>query len=732
MKKIFYTFLVTFLLILLNLSSFTQQSSKGQAKIDLSTDLSRTEGREALAKVDSLENLLKTAKEDTTKVNILCQLSHEYLNKNPGKALEYGKQGLTLGKKLKFNQGIAHCLNTIGNVHRIKGDYQKALNFYLQALKIEEESNNSLRIAKIHNNIGAVYFYQEDFTKTIDYFHKSLKVLEQLGDKKSMAASFNNIGAVYNIQKKHKKALEYFFRAYEIAKKINDKKGISVYLTSIGGVYIEFEDYDKALEYLLKALIIKEELNAKKSILYNYSAIGQLYLRRQQYEYAIEYYNMTLKLSRELNIKEGIKSAYDGFSKIYANKGDYKKAYEYYQLYSEIKDSLFNEEGSKQIAEMQTKYETEKKEKRIELLQKDKELQATELKKNRIMLLSFAGGFLLVLVFSFLLYNRFRVIRKQKNIIQEQKTIVDEKNKDITESIRYAKSIQSAILPEEEQLKDFFPESFIYFKPKDIVSGDFYFFSEVRGNIIITVCDCTGHGVPGALMSMIGNSLLNEIVNDKSITKAGEVLNQLKEGVIKALGQTGISGETSDGMDMAFCCLTPQPPLRRRGRAQPHKSPSYTLQYAGAYNPLYIVRQGIVNSNFSLNQNIKFYEDNLAEIKADLSAVTEGVKNEKHILYEVKADRQPIAYLEGKNKPFTTNEIQLKKGDTIYIFSDGYTDQFGGPENKKFSSKQFKDLLLSIQDKLMEEQREILDKTIEDWKGDGEQIDDICVVGVRV
>ena len=141
---------------------------------------------------------------------------------------------------------------------------------------------------------------------------------------------------------------------------------------------------------------------------------------------------MTLKLSRELNIKEGIKSAYEGFFKIYANKGNYKKAYEYYQLYSEIKDSLFNEEGSKQIAEMQTKYETEKKEKRIELLQKDKELQATELKKNRIMLLSFAGGFLLVLVFSFLLYNRFRVIRKQKNIIQEQKVIVDEKKKDIT------------------------------------------------------------------------------------------------------------------------------------------------------------------------------------------------------------------------------------------------------------------------------------------------------------
>ncbi len=246
------------------------------------------------------------------------------------------------------------------------------------------------------------------------------------------------------------------------------------------------------------------------------------------------------------------------------------------------------------------------------------------------------------------------------------------------------------------------------------------------------MCDCTGHGVPGALMSMIGNSLLNEIVNDKSITKAGEVLNQLKDGIIKALGQTGILGETSDGMDMAFCCLTPQPPLRKRGRAQPHKSSSYTLQYAGAYNPLYIVRnneKSPLKKGGALAGGLQVYPIGKNDrIGGDVSSQTTNLPE----LIEIKADRQPIAYQEGKNKPFTTNEIQLKKGDTIYIFSDGYTDQFGGPENKKFSSKQFKDLLLSIQDKSMEEQREILDKTIEDWKGDGEQIDDICVIGVRV
>lgn len=227
------------------------------------------------------------------------------------------------------------------------------------------------------------------------------------------------------------------------------------------------------------------------------------------------------------------------------------------------------------------------------------------------------------------------------------------------------------------------PESFILFKPKDIVSGDFYFYSLVRQTIILAACDCTGHGVPGAFMSMIGSQLLNEIVNDKSVDDAAEVVNQLRDGIIHAFGEAGTTGEQKDGMDMALCAFR-----------YDKDNGVVNVQYAGAYNPLYLIREGT--------------------------------------LQQIKADKQPVGFHFGEQMPFTNHNIPLRKGDTIYLFSDGYQDQFGGPRGKKFMSKRFRQLLLDIWEMSMEEQKEQLNKTIEDWKGNGEQVDDILVIGVRV
>ncbi len=339
------------------------------------------------------------------------------------------------------------------------------------------------------------------------------------------------------------------------------------------------------------------------------------------------------------------------------------------------------------------------------------------------------------MIFSFLLYNRYRFIRKQKLIIEKQKEVVEkanveitsqkdvieQKNKDITDSIHYAQLIQEAILPTEKDLTGLINllglgGHFILFKPKDIVSGDFYWMAKMtsppkspspkgevdfKSLLIVAAVDSTGHGVPGAFMSMIGNTLLNEIVNEKQITKPSEILNELRKGVIDSLKQKGEEGEQQDGMDIALIVIDTE---------------TNKLQFSGANNPLYIIRKGADSS----------------EIKADLSAVTEGANNEKHILYEVKADKMPISYYESKDKPFTNHKIQLQKGDTIYIFSDGFRDQFGETESKKFTTKRFKHLLLSIQDKLMNEQKEILDRTFMEWKGNLEQVDDILVMGIRI
>jgi serine phosphatase RsbU (regulator of sigma subunit) len=333
------------------------------------------------------------------------------------------------------------------------------------------------------------------------------------------------------------------------------------------------------------------------------------------------------------------------------------------------------------------------------------------------MLYSAGGGLLLILVFSGLLYNRFRVTRKQRDIIEEQKEtvelqkatveeqkqLVEAKNKAITASINYAQKIQSAILQADDELKQIGRDNyFILFKPKEAVSGDFYWAYHNKGELIWTAADCTGHGVPGAFMSMIGNRLLNEVVIERQITDPGEVLNQLRAGIIDTLQQKGEEEEMRDGMDMALCKMqTENSALQVR-----------YVEFSGAKNPLYIVAPNIVNRKVAQ--------------KAD--------KIHGSDLIEIAGDKQPIGYEQEEHQPFTKHQLELQKGDLLYTFSDGYPDQFGGPKGKKFLYKRFKQLLIDIQDRPMDEQKEILNKTIEDWmsQNDEEQIDDICILGVKV
>jgi ligand-binding sensor domain-containing protein/serine phosphatase RsbU (regulator of sigma subunit) len=294
-----------------------------------------------------------------------------------------------------------------------------------------------------------------------------------------------------------------------------------------------------------------------------------------------------------------------------------------------------------------------------------------------------------LLVFAYI-KNRERKLRKEKKVLERkvdertaevmmQKEIVETQNKEIRDSILYAKRIQEAILPTQEEIRAAFPDSFVLFKPRDIVSGDFYWFSEKNGKLIITVADCTGHGVPGAFMSMIGNTLLNEIVNEKEVLEPDKILYQLRENIMKCLKQTGAEGENKDGMDIALCVYDKQ---------------SMELQFAGANNPLYLITLGD--------------------------------------LVEIKGDKQPIGVYKGDTKPFTSHPVKLTKGDCVYIASDGYADQFGGTNGKKFKYKQLKDLLLTVNNQSMAEQKKALDASIEQWKGGLDQVDDILVVGFRV
>jgi len=274
--------------------------------------------------------------------------------------------------------------------------------------------------------------------------------------------------------------------------------------------------------------------------------------------------------------------------------------------------------------------------------------------------------------------KRLNELLQQHQLVSEQKERISKQKKSLTDSIQYARRIQNAVLPPMDLIKSLLPEHFILFKPRNIVSGDYYWLTQIENKTILAVADCTGHGVPGAFMSMLGISLLNQVVGHNKNISVNEILNEMRDAVKKSLRQTGKSNEAKDGMDMVVVIFDRE---------------TQTLGYAGANNPIYIVR------------------------------------NKE--LIELKPDKMPIGVHVIEDKMFTKNEFSFQNGDAVYAFSDGFADQVGGNARKKFMSKNFKQLLTDISENSMEKQREMLNETIENWRGDEDQVDDILVVGMR-
>ena len=389
-----------------------------------------------------------------------------------------------------------------------------------------------------------------------------------------------------------------------------------------------------------------------------------------------------LKLGKELGYPHTIRTAAYILFAIYKAENNGMKALEMHELYIQMRDSLKNENSQQTIIKQQAKFEYESK-KTIDDAEHEKQLaiEKEEKAKQRVIIYSVISGLVLLAIFLFFVFNRLQLTRRQKNVIENQKIEVEDskqqleqKNKEITDSIQYAKRIQSAILPSDKLVKEYLQDSFILYKPKDIVAGDFYWMESVGNKTLFAAADCTGHGVPGAMVSVVCNNGLNRSVREHGLTEPGKILDKTREIVVNEFKKS--AEDVRDGMDIALCSLE-----------------GNTLQYAGAHNPLWIVRNGE--------------------------------------LLETKANKQPIGQFENPT-PYTTHTIELQKGDSVYLFSDGYIDQFGGEKGKKFKSKPFKNLLISIADKNMQEQRNLIDKAFINWKGDIEQVDDVCVLGFKV
>ncbi len=676
--------------------------------------------------IDSLKAILKISKEDTNKVNTLNSLALSLQKKTPDEAINYAQQSLKLAEELGYNRGmsngfhtmgsikyyagdydkaleflfkdiaisekmgdkkgIATSYNTIGNIHAQRGEYDQALEFYLKSLTIREAFGDKKGMASSLGNIGNINLFKGDYAKALEYYKKDLAIFEELGDKRGMADSYNNIGLIYADQKDYSKALEYYFKDLALTQEMGDKEEIADSYGNIGQIHAKKGDVQKAFEYYQKSLTLRKEVGDKVGMADSYNNIGDLYMTQNRLKEAKEQLLHALEIAKEINLKPGMTSAYLSLSICDSASGDFKSAYEFHKLYSQFKDSIFNEDSNQQIEELQTKYDSEKKRKEIELLNKEKEKQAVvsaaETRRHQTILIFVMCGLAGAIVFAVFIFRGYRQKQKANLVLAGKNKIIEEKNKDITDSINYARRIQNAILVPKEEISKTLKEFFILYKPKDIVSGDFYYYAEANSKIIIAAVDCTGHGIPGAFMSLIGNDALNEIVIEKRTIVPSEILGKLHDSIRFALKQETLKSDSVDGMDIALCALDLQ---------------DNSLQFAGALRNLYVMRK---------NEGV------LEEITGDKKSLGGEMSNEKKI--------------------FTNRTTQLNTGDSFYIFSDGFADQFGGPHGKKFMMMRFKELLVGIRNMSMAEQEKELNLAIENWKQNTEQVDDILVIGIRI
>jgi tetratricopeptide (TPR) repeat protein len=715
-------------------------------------------------KADSLSKLLSHSS-DTTKIRILGGIAIDLaIHKIYESALIKANDALDIASKQNYSPGIIFANNSIGVVYYLKGDYINALPYHQKALLLAQQGHDQISEAITYNDIASVYLYQEKYSESIamngkailiyegkkalrpqipilidiaianyyignyenalQNYLKALRINEQidpgkesteillgLGNvylakgsveqalkyyqdalnaaqnqklKPDAAQALNNIGNIYNNKKDYEKGLQNLLQALELKEQYGAGKGeIANSLVNIGNVYCIKKDYDKALDYYTRTLKLSEESGNKNGLSLSQINIGMLYGKMGDFPKEIAFLQKGIVLAKELGRKDLLKDAYGELADAYSKQKEFEKAFQYHTLYSSLKDTLLNETNTRSINELQTQYQTEKKEKEITLLTQEKEIEAVRLGRQRVLTYSILGGLLLVLTGAGFITRSLRITRKQKHIIERQKEVVEEqkgvvetKNKEITDSITYAKRLQKAILPRRRDIHMVFPVSFVLFLPKDIVSGDFYWMEKANDSILIAAGDCTGHGVGGAMLTIVCSNALNRAVKEFHLTEPGIILDKVRELVIETFEKSG--SEIHDGMDISLASI--------------NKS-SGEIKWAGANNPLWYIVGGLIK--------------------------------------EQKADKQPIGKTDNP-LPFTTHTLKLTAGDSLFLFTDGFADQFGGPMGKKFKYKAFQELLSANATLAPKDQTSNLEEAFATWKGNLEQVDDVCVIGIRL
>ncbi len=636
------------------------------------------------------------------------------------KVLLFYKRSLVISKEIGDERGIGRTYNNLGKVSQDRGDLLKALEYYQKSLNIKKKLDDKRGMSYTYYNIALVHKQQDSFELALEYIEKGLKINEELQNKENLGYLYSLLGGLHESKGEYDKALIAYNESLKIREELQDQSNIASSYQAFASIYLKLKEYEKGISYIHKSIKIIKVLGEKSQLAQSYLILGTIKYDQKQYTTALRHLNKSIVLAKESEDPGVIRACAEILSQSYEKLGNYKEAYLNHVLLKKMTDSLSNYENAKKIARLESDYEFRQVE---DSLQKTNVLQTVKLEKEEIKNRSqrniniiISITLLIVLIFAFFIY---RSGKKQKNLntqlnerstellnannelvvvneelhqtqeetiaqrdsIESQNVLLEKQHQNIRYSIRAAQTIQNAILPLEEQMKKYLNDYFLIYRPRDVVSGDFYWLGVVDGKRIIGAIDCTGHGVPGAFMSMIGFTLLNKIVNTNRVTEPEQILENLRVDIGIALRQEQTG--KSDGMDAAIISLE-------------EVSTSQTkVTFAGAKRPLWYIE----------NQ-----DNNLKEIKG--SKISIGIKYKD-------------------NRKVHSESLLLTKGSLIYLGSDGLIDQ-NNKELRKFGTSNLKDFLLKNSSLSLQNQKELIEKTLDSHMQGTKQRDDILWMGIKL
>lgn len=619
-------------------------------------------------------------KDDTNKVILQNNVFWDYKYSHPKQMEKLVNETIKLSKKLNYDPGTALAYKNLGILMDEAGNISKSIESYQRSIRYYKKAHDKMGVAKSEANIGMLYRDLKRNAEAIEKFRTSNKVFIQNNFLPGQLLIYQNMSICYEFEDELDSATVYIKKAMQIMNQLGTVDP-NVY-GNYANIFMKQKNYEKAIEYYEKAIAIMGSSSRGTTWTDN---LGLAYYHQKNYSKALPLIEASIKNANNI-YNANVMATHMHLANLHHAMGNDLAAFGVLKTYIDIKDSIFSLENAHQLSELSKKYESEKNQIRIKN-------QEEQLKSEKIQKYSFAGSMIVFIGLGFLLFRSLKqknkankIILEQKSLVEEQKDALEYKNREILDSITYAKRLQDAILPAVDYWHQTLPESFILYKPKDIVAGDFYWLekhSVINGTgpeeyLFFAAADCTGHGVPGAMVSVICCNALNRSVLEFNLVEPGKILDKTRELVISTFNKS--VENVKDGMDISLGCLN----VKTR-----------ELLWSGANNPLWLVPAGS------------------AEI------------------VEWKPDKQPIGTY-ADEKPFNTHSMVLEPKTTIYLFTDGYADQFGGQSGKKFKYKQFKDSILTIHDRPMGEQKKHLETTFENWKGELEQVDDVCVIGIRI